>query len=211
MMWSRKKKNRSDVNEIDSKCRGCEKTFNEVTFDECEPLLKILTERQIDFVIFGGFAVFLQMIKFNQEVQDIFDVESGTRITEDIDVLSKSVQFIIEVLKEESKTGIILDSNYIQEGLTKIEDGEDGMTVFLNNKRGIDILSCIQGYSIEDMEYDIVEYRGYSLKIATVETLMDMKTKLIETYGDGARDKDKSDLGLLGLMFEKKNEGGLKW
>ena len=63
------------------------------------------------------------MIKFNQEVQDIFDVESGTRITEDIDVLSKSVQFIIEVLKEEAKTGIILDSNYIQEGLTKIEDG----------------------------------------------------------------------------------------
>ena len=210
-MWSRKKKNRSDVNEIDSKCRVCEKTFNEVTFDECEPLLKILTKRQIDFVIFGGFAVFLQMIKFNQEVQDIFDVESGTRITEDIDVLSKSVQFIIEVLKEEAKTGIILDSNYIQEGLTKIEDGEDGMTVFLNNKRGIDILSCIQGYSIEDMEYDIVEYRGYSLKIATVETLMDMKTKLIETYGDGARDKDKSDLGLLCLMVEKKNEGGLKW
>ena len=210
-MWSRKKKNRSDVNEIGSKCRGCEKTFNEVTFDECEPLLKILTERQIDFVIFGGFAVFLQMIKFNQEVQDIFDVESGTRITEDIDVLSKSVQFIIEVLKEEVKTGIILDSNYIQEGLIKIEDGEDGMTVFLNNKRGIDILSCIQGYSIEDMEYDIVEYRGYSLKIATVETLMDMKTKLIETYGDGARDKDKSDLGLLCLMVEKKNEGGLKW
>lgn len=61
------------------------------------------------------------------------------------------------------------------------------------------------------MEYDIVEYRGYSLKIATVETLVDMKTKLIETYGDGARDKDKSDLGLLGLMFEKKNEGDLKW
>ena len=211
MMWSRKKNNRSHVNEIDSKCTGCEKTFNEVTFDECEPLLKILTEKQIDFVIFGGFAVFLQMIKFNQDVQDIFDVESGTRITEDIDVLSKSVQFIIEVLKEEAKTGIVLDSNYIQEGLIKIEDGEDGMTVFLNNKRGIDILSNIQGYRIEDMEYDVVDYRGYSLKIATVEILMDMKTKLIETYGDGARDKDKSDLGLICLMFEKKNEGGLKW
>lgn len=210
-MWSRKKNNRSDVNKVDSKFIGCEKTFNEVTFDECEPFLKILTERQIDFVIFGGFAVFLQMIKFNQEVQDIFDVESGTRITEDIDVLSKSVQFIIEVLKEEVKTGIILDSNYIQEGLIKIEDGEDGMTVFLNNKRGIDILSCIQGYRIEDMEYDIVEYRGYSLKIATVETLMNMKSKLIETYGDGARDKDKSDAGLLRLMLEKKNEGGLRW
>ena len=61
------------------------------------------------------------------------------------------------------------------------------------------------------MEYDIVEYRGYSLKIATVEILMDMKTKLIETYGEGARDKDKSGLGLLRLMVEKKNEGGLKW
>ena len=191
---------------------GVDVKHNEKTFELCEPIIKVLYDEGIDFIIFGGFAIFLQMIKFNNEQEAIFNFEKRTRVTDDMDILSKSIRDVMILLESKLETRLLLE----ERNLTEVKNSpylvnEAGTEIALEDKRGIDILSCIQGYRIEDMEYDIVEYRGYSLKIATVETLMDMKTKLIETYGDGARDKDKSDLGLLSLMIEKKNEGGLKW
>ena len=189
-------------------------TFNELTFETCRPIIDTLRENNIDFIIFGGFAVFLQMIKYNEEVKDVFDVVDKTRKTEDVDILVPSVKRTMELLNENHRTSILIDKEVYERNMDarNCDLEEVGTGLKLGYKRGSDILSSIQGYSLDNIEYDTVNYKGYELKIATAKTLLSMKKELVKLYKDGARDKDLSDVGLLQLITDDRGgKAGLLW
>ena len=192
--------NKESAVKVDEKYE--ELTFNELTFEMCKPIINKLIENELNFVIFGGFAIFLQMIRYNNEISDIFDVIDNTRKTEDMDILVPSVKSLMDLLTMNEDTMFLVDKEVYERhmDLRTVAEDEVSTGIKLEYNRGADILTSIQGYSLDNIEYDIIEYGGFDLKVASVETLLNMKISLVNMYKTGAREKDLSDTGLLQMI-----------
>ena len=179
---------------------GFGSSYNEKTFNICRPVLEELLSKNVDFIIFGGFAIYLNTLNYaiekgQGENRDIF------RETEDIDIISKSV---IESIKSiENILEIYLDDKESLKNILKYANNSDGQSIELPEERGIDIVSKIQGLSAQDINFIEIEHKGLQLKVATPEILLKMKVKMVELYGvDGVRKKDIEDIGVLKHIVE---------
>ena len=179
---------------------GLGSSYNEKTFNICRPVLEELLSKNVDFIIFGGFAIYLNTLNYTIEKgqgenRDIF------RETEDIDIISKSV---IESIKSiENILEIYLDDKESIKNILKYANNSDGQSIELPEERGIDIVSKIQGLSAQDINFIEIEHKGLQLKVATPEILLKMKVKMVELYGvDGVRKKDIEDIGVLKHIVE---------
>ena len=144
-------------------------------------ILKILEKNNVDYVLVGGFATILHGME---------------RLTTDIDLVIKMVPENIDKLK------MSLRSLFDDESIEEITQEE------LNNypviRYGtpadfyIDIIGRLgERFQFNDLTYEIIEYKGVKVKIATPETLIKMKK-------DTLRLKDNLDVMFLRELLNQK-------
>ena len=133
-------------------------------------VLKALDEQNVDYILIGGVAVILH---------------GFGRLTGDIDLFLKNNKENINKLKKALNS--IFNDPAIEE--ITINELQKYPVIRYGTPDGfyIDITTNIgEMFSFEDLEYEIVEYKGIKIKLGTPETLLKMKK-------DTLRHKDKVD------------------
>ena len=151
-------------------------------FKEFLLLLKALDEYKVEYILIGGVAVILYGLE---------------RLTRDIDLFVKNTEPNIKQLKE------ALNFLYHDKAIDEITVDElkkypvirygtpNGFYIDMMNRLG-------EAFSFDDLRYEIVEYQGVKIKIATPETLYNLKKNTL-------RDKDKMDAFFLKELISNKH------
>ncbi|MGH7596204.1 MAG: nucleotidyl transferase AbiEii/AbiGii toxin family protein [bacterium] len=150
-------------------------------FDEFIKVLKAFEEHEVDYVLIGGVAVILHGMQ---------------RLTLDIDVFVKIVPENIDKLRKALHT--LFDDISIEE-ITPNELNEYSVIRY-GTPSGfyIDIMARLgEVAKYDNLEYEIIDYEGVKIKIATPETLYMLKRNTL-------RDKDKIDALFLQRLIEAK-------
>lgn len=154
-------------------------------FKQFISVLDTLGKHKVEYVLVGGVAVILHGIE---------------RLTRDIDILVKMEQNNIERLRNALHS--IFDDRSIDE-ITLEELHEYPVIRFgVSDDFFIDIMARIGEVAVyEDLEFETICHEGLNVRIATPETLYNLKK-------DSIRHKDKSDAAyLLDLIKTKKRDG----
>ena len=188
--------------------------FNYKTYEICKPILDSLDNKDISYIVFGGFAIFLNILDYFRETNRKIE-DSALRETEDIDIITfnllkalKDIKDTIELVSEEN-----VCINEIVKNLNIEVNSEE---IPLKEGRKIDMLEKIQGRTYNSIEYKVITYQEKQYKVATPEELLSMKLEMVKLYGiDGVRKKDLEDIGVLSHLVEtqkpKKKKGFLTW
>jgi predicted nucleotidyltransferase len=150
-------------------------------FDEFIKVLKALEEHDVDYVLIGGVAVILHGMQ---------------RLTRDVDIFVKIVPENIEKLRKALHT--LFDDISIEE-ITPSELNEYSVIRY-GTPSGfyIDIMARLgEVATYDNLEYEIIDYQGIKIRIATPEALYKLKSNTL-------RDKDKIDALFLQALIEAK-------
>ena len=152
-------------------------------FKEFIKVLKVLDEYNVEYILIGGVAVILHGIE---------------RLTRDIDIFVKMVPKNIKKLRE--ALYCVFNDSSIEEinfnELKKYPVIRYGTPGGFN----IDIITHIgKVFGFEDLEFEIIEFQGIKIKIATPETLYKLKK-------DTLRYKDKGDAVFLKELIKRKKD-----
>jgi predicted nucleotidyltransferase len=143
-------------------------------FDNFMKVLKALDKEQVEYILVGGVAVILHGIERLTRDIDIFVKMNETNICR----LRKALHSIFE---DESIDEITLEELY---KYAVIRFGTpDGFYIDLMARLG-------ETAVYEDLEYEIIRYQNTKIKIATPETLYDLKKETL-------RHKDRFDAAYL--------------
>lgn len=157
-------------------------------FKEFVLLFKALDNHNVDYVLIGGVAVILHGME---------------RLTRDIDLFIKSAPKNIENLKKALNS--VFNDTSIEE--ITFNELQDYPVIRYGTPNGffIDIMTRLgEAVLFEDLEYEIIEYQGVKIKIATPEILYNLKK-------DTLREKDKIDsLFLKEIILDKKSNQNKK-
>lgn len=142
--------------------------------DSFMAVLKALHVYGVDYILVGGWAVILHGVP---------------RVTEDLDIFIKRGPANLEKLKK------ALRSVFNDESIEEITD--DDLMNYPVVRYGtpedyyIDIMDRIgEAFKYEDLAYEVLESQGIPIKVATIETLIKLKSGTI-------REIDKADVILL--------------
>ncbi|MDZ7359759.1 MAG: nucleotidyl transferase AbiEii/AbiGii toxin family protein [candidate division KSB1 bacterium] len=150
--------------------------------DQFEDFIKVLEafeKYEVDYILIGGVAVILHGMQ---------------RLTRDVDVF---VKFIPENIGKLRKA---LHSIYNDPSIEEITLSElnDYPVIRYGTPNGfyIDIMARLgEVATYESLKYEVIDYNGIKIKIATPETLYELKR-------DTLRDKDKIDAVFLRELIE---------
>lgn len=149
-------------------------------------VIKALNDYQVEYILIGGVAVIFHGMD---------------RLTRDIDVFVKMEPHNIERLRKALHA--VFDDASIEE-ITF-----DELTQYPVIRYGppedfyIDILTRLgEAASYEDLEYELIEYEGIPVRIATPETLYNLKK-------DTIREKDKADAFFLQQLIDDEKQGDI--
>lgn len=154
-------------------------------FEQFISVLDALDKHKVEYILVGGVAVILHGIE---------------RLTRDIDIFVKMEQSNIERLRNALHS--IFDDESIDE-ITLEELQEYSVIRFgVSDDFCIDIMARIGEVAVyEDLEFETICHEGFNVRIATPETLYDLKK-------DTIRHKDKFDAAyLLDLIKRKQRDG----
>jgi predicted nucleotidyltransferase len=143
-------------------------------------LLRSLEENDIEYILIGGFAMIIYGMP---------------RFTEDIDLFIKNDSLNIDKLKNALKT-IYNDSSI---DLLNVDEFNNYSVIRYGTPDGlcIDLLAKIGEIAVfNDLKYQVVEYEGVKIKVATPETLHFLKTNTMRLI-------DKKDALFLEEMILK--------
>jgi predicted nucleotidyltransferase len=143
-------------------------------FKEFLSLLTALDEKNVEYILIGGVAVIIHGLE---------------RLTRDIDILIK--------LSHDNVKNLIdaLNSLYKDESIDEITYNElqKYSVIRYGTPKGfyIDIIARLgEAVSFDDLKYEITEYHGVNIKIATPESLLNLKK-------NSMRERDKMDVSFL--------------
>ena len=143
-------------------------------------ILKAFEEENVEYILIGGVAIILH---------------GYARLTEDIDVFVKNTQNNIEKMKK-ALYSVFHDKSVFEISFKELEQYP---VIRYGTPNGfyIDIVTNIgEMFSFDDLKYEIAEYRGVKIKLATPESLLKMKE-------DTLRMKDKIDAEFLKELLHK--------
>ncbi len=153
-----------------------------IQFNEFLRLLKALEEHQVKYVLVGGVAVIIHGME---------------RLTRDIDLFIQNTHLNIQNLQR------ALNSLYNDDSINEITFSE--LEKYPVIRYGtpedfyIDIITRLgEAIAFEEIKYEIIEYQGIGVKIASPESLYLMKKN---TY----REKDKLDILFLQELIYARN------
>lgn len=149
-------------------------------YNEFIRILKALDEKKVEYVLVGGFAVFLHGIR---------------RFTQDLVLFLRLAPPNIDNLRDALKS--VFDDPSIDE--INFHELEEYPVIRYGTPGNfyIDILARLgEIFTYEDLEYEILEYEGVRIKVATPETLIRMKK-------DTIRPQDKKDALLLNEIIKR--------
>jgi predicted nucleotidyltransferase len=153
-----------------------------IQFNEFLKLLKALEEHQVKYVLVGGVAVIIHGME---------------RLTRDIDLFVQNTTRNIQNLQR------ALNSLYNDDSINEITVSE--LEKYAVIRYGtpedfyIDIITRLgEAIAFEEIKYEIIEYQGIGVKIASPESLYLMKKN---TY----REKDKLDILFLQELIYARN------
>jgi predicted nucleotidyltransferase len=153
-----------------------------IQFNEFLKLLKALEEHQVKYVLVGGVAVIIHGME---------------RLTRDIDIFIQNTPGNIRNLQK------ALQSIYYDDSINEITFSE--LEKYSVIRYGtpedfyIDIITRLgEAIVFEEIKYEIIEYQGIGVKIASPESLYLMKKN---TY----REKDKLDILFLQELIYARN------
>lgn len=151
------------------------------SIEKFQTLLKALSEAEIDYILIGGLAVALHGVpRFTEDV-DIFVKRNSSNISNLKNVLHK-------VFNDESINEITYD-DLIEYAVVRYGTPDNYY---------IDVMDRIgDAFSYEDLEYEIIELDGNSIRVATIETLIKLKKNTI-------REIDKFDVAMLQEKLSEK-------
>ncbi|MBN1464650.1 nucleotidyltransferase [candidate division KSB1 bacterium] len=143
-------------------------------FEKYIEILRKLFEERVDYILIGGVAIIL------------YGFERPTR---DIDLFVKLAPENIAKLRA------VLFDLFKDESIEEItfQELEDYSVIRYGTPDGfyIDIIANIgEAFHFEDLQYDVLEFEDFNIKIATPETLLKLKK-------DTLRDKDQIDVHFL--------------
>ena len=150
-------------------------------FKEFIKVLKVLDEYNVEYILIGGVAVILQGME---------------RLTMDIDIFLKLAPQNIKKLRK--ALYCVFNDSSIEE--INVNELEKYPVIRYGTPGGfnIDIITHIgKVFGFEDLEFEIIEFQGIKIKIATPETLYKLKK-------DTLRYKDKGDAVFLKELIEEK-------
>lgn len=149
-------------------------------------ILRALDREKVDYILIGGFAVILHGL---------------ARLTTDIDIFIKpeadNLDRLKKALKEVFPTDREIDS-------ISLQDLREYAVVRFGTEDDfyIDIVARIgEMFCYEDLQYEVREVEGVPVRIATPETLFQMKK-------DTVRPEDKRDAFFLAELIAKKSSKG---
>ncbi|MCP4130819.1 MAG: hypothetical protein GY754_07540 [bacterium] len=152
-------------------------------YNEFIQVLKALEEQKVDYILIGGFAVFLHGFR---------------RFTEDIDLFIKMIPENVEHLRK-ALHSVFQDSSINEITLDELTD-YPVIRYGTPDNFYIDIISRLgEMAAYEDLEYETIDYQGVKIKIATPETLFDLKK-------DTVRPQDKQDAMFLHELIKNKKK-----
>ena len=143
-------------------------------FDNFLKVLKALDNEQVDYILVGGVAVIIHGIE---------------RLTRDIDIFVKMNETNIQKLRNALHS--IFNDKSIDE--ITLEELHKYAVIRFGAPDGfyIDIMARLGEMAVyEDLEYEIIHYQNTKIKIATPETLYELKKETL-------RLKDKYDAAYL--------------
>ncbi len=156
-------------------------------YNEFMHVLRALEKHKVDYILIGGFAVFLHGLR---------------RFTEDLDIFIKMVPENIELLRKALFT--VFQDASIDEITFDELNHYPVIRYGTPNNFYIDILAHIgEIATYEDLEYEIVDYLGINVKIATPETLFNLKK-------DTVRPLDKQDALFLNEVIKNRKKENQK-
>ncbi|MDZ7289442.1 MAG: nucleotidyl transferase AbiEii/AbiGii toxin family protein [candidate division KSB1 bacterium] len=137
-------------------------------------VLKALHEHEVDYILVGGFAAILHGVP---------------RVTEDVDIFVKRESANVEKLKK------ALHAVFKDESINELsyDDLEDYAVIRYGTPEDyyIDIMDGIgELFKYDDLKYEIIESQGIPIRVATIETLINLKKGT-------TREIDKADVILL--------------
>ena len=150
-------------------------------FKEFIKVLKVLDEHNVDYILIGGVAVILHGIE---------------RLTRGIDLFVKMVPKNIKKLRE--ALYCVFNDSAIEE--INLNELKKYHVIRYGTPGGfnIDIITHIgKVFEFEYLEFEIIEFHGIKIKIATPETLYKLKK-------DTVRYKDKGDAIFLKELIKKR-------
>ncbi|MDW7681227.1 MAG: nucleotidyl transferase AbiEii/AbiGii toxin family protein [bacterium] len=143
-------------------------------FKQFLQLLKALDEYKVEYILIGGVAVIIHGL---------------ARLTRDIDLFIKPTVPNIQQLK--GALNSIYHDRTIEE--ITIDDLQNYSVIRYGMPNGfyIDMMTRLgEAFSFDDLKYEIVEYKATKIRIATLESLYDLKK-------NSPREKDKMDASFL--------------
>lgn len=145
-------------------------------------LLKALDDYKVEYILIGGVAVIIHGFE---------------RLTRDIDLFIKQTAPNIQQLKD------ALNSLYHDKTIEEItiDELQNYPIIRYGTPNGfyIDIMTRLgEAFSFDDLRYEIIEYQGIKIKIATPESLYNLKK-------DTLREKDKMDASFLKQIINNKH------
>lgn len=153
-------------------------------FKEFLILLKALDKNNVEYILIGGVAVIIHGME---------------RLTRDIDLFIRMTPENIENLKT------ALDSLYHDKSIEEItkDELENYPVIRYGTPNGfyIDIMASLgEAISYNELEYETTEFQGIKIKVATIESLYNLKK-------DTLREKDKMDaIFLKEIIIDKKSK-----
>lgn len=184
----------------------------EALLDEYVPLLKRLDDASIEYCCCGGMGVLAHLLCSTQ--LDTF------RATQDIDIFLprdfndlELTKLYLSIYVSDSRTAEELIDNIMGAGtykylLNSYNDVNLSLGGTENNFRTpkIDALRFLNGYTLDSIPKEQLNYKGYKITVATKEALLDMKQQtihLFETqYCTEGRPQDYIDAIALRKMIE---------
>lgn len=153
-------------------------------FNEFIKIIESLNKKKVDYILIGGVACILHGLD---------------RMTRDVDIFVKLETKNINRLR--NALGKMYKDSSIDE--ITIEELEKYPVIRYGtpDEFYIDIMTKIgTAFSYNDLSFEIIDYKGIKIKIATPETLYKLKK-------DTLRDQDKWDAHFLKELIKQKNSG----
>ena len=146
-------------------------------------VLKALHEYEVEYILIGGLAVILHGVP---------------RITEDLDIFVKRDEQNVEKLRK-ALHSVFEDDNVEEITLSELED-YPVIRYGTPEDYYIDIMDRIgEMFNYNDLHYEIIESDGIPIRVATKETLINLKKGTVRII-------DKADVTMLTELIEKEGK-----
>ncbi|MCP5103008.1 MAG: hypothetical protein GY950_06505 [bacterium] len=156
-------------------------------FEQFISVLDALGKHNVEYILVGGVAVILHGIE---------------RLTRDIDIFVKMEHSNIERLRNALHS--LFDDQSIDEITLEELQVYSVIRFGVSDDFCVDIMARIGEVAVyEDLEFEIIRHEDLNIRIATPETLYDLKKNTI-------RHKDKFDAAYLLDLIKTKQRDGLK-